>query len=262
MLYTKYRFFILFLLALLTPVLTSSQTDNREFYEIKIYTIKDKQQEEQVDFFLQNALLPGLHAVGIQKVGVFKPLETDSTFGKRIIVVIPYHSLDDIIKVARKLNSNPTFNVHGKKYLDAVYSNPPYERIESIILRAFEGMKQMEAPAFNTVRSERIYELRSYESATERIYQNKVSMFNEGDEISLFKRLGFNAVFYADVIAGSRMPNLMYMTTFASQTSHDEHWKSFVADPYWKNLSSMPEYQHNVSKINIYLLRPTPYSDY
>ena len=87
-------------------------------------------------------------------------------------------------------------------------------------------------------------------------------MFNEGDEISLFKRLGFNAVFYADVIAGSRMPNLMYMTSFASQTSHDEHWKSFIEDPSWKKLSSMPEYQHNISKMNIYLMRPTPYSDY
>ncbi len=262
MLPTHHRLYILCLLSLLTPVLTIAQTGNREFYELKIYTIKDKEQEEQVDYFLQNAFIPGLHAVGIQPIGVFKPLETDSTFGKRIFVLIPYRSLDDVLKITSKLYSSPTFNEQGKKYLDAVYSNPPYVRIESIILRAFVGMKKMEAPAFNTSRTERIYELRSYESATERIYQNKVRMFNEGDEISLFKRLGFNAVFYADVIAGSRMPNLMYMTSFASQTSHDEHWKSFIEDPSWKKLSSMPEYQHNISKMNIYLMRPTPYSDY
>ena len=262
MIRTQNCLYIFCLLSLLTPFLTIAQTGSREIYELTIYTIKDKQQEEQVDYFLQNAFIPGLHAVGIQPIGVFKPLETDSTFGKRIFVLIPFRSLDDVIKITHKLNTNPTFNEQGKKYLDAVYSNPPYERIESIILRAFEGMKKMEAPAFNSARAERIYELRSYESATERIYQNKVRMFNEGDEISLFKRLGFNAVFYADVIAGGRMPNLMYMTSFASQTSHDEHWKSFVEDPYWKNLSSMPEYQHNISKINIYLLRPTPYSDY
>jgi NIPSNAP len=89
-----------------------------------------------------------------------------------------------------------------------------------------------------------------------------VQMFNQGDEVGLFKRLGFNAVFYADVISGNRMPNLMYMTTFANQASHDAHWKAFVDDPYWKKLSAMPEYQHNVSKINIYLLRPTEYSDF
>jgi hypothetical protein len=107
-----------------------------------------------------------------------------------------------------------------------------------------------------------VYELRSYESYTEKIYRNKVKMFNDGDEVGLFKRLGFNAVFYADVIAGSRMPNLMYMTTFSNQAIHDEKWKSFREDPQWKKLSGMEEYQHNVSKNTIYLLRPTEYSDY
>jgi hypothetical protein len=42
-------------------------------------------------------------------------------------------------------------------------------------------------------------------------------MFNEGGEIELFKRLNFNAVFYASVISGSRMPNLMYMTSYESK---------------------------------------------
>jgi hypothetical protein len=120
----------------------------------------------------------------------------------------------------------------------------------------------MELPSLTNPRTERIYELRSYESPTEKIYKNKVQMFNEGDEVGLFRRLGFNAVFYAEVISGRRMPNLMYMTTFADQASHDAHWKSFGEDPYWKKLSAMPEYQHNVSKINIYLYRPTDYSDY
>jgi hypothetical protein len=35
-----------------------------------------------------------------------------------------------------------------------------------------------------------------------------------GGEVPLFVRLGFNAVFYGEVIVGSHMPNLMYMTTF------------------------------------------------
>jgi len=109
--------------------------------------------------------------------------------------------------------------------------------------------------------NERVYELRSYEGYTENIFKNKVKMFNDGDEIGLFKRLEFNAVFYAEVISGSRTPNLMYMTTFANLTSRDEHWKAFVNDDQWKTLKAMPEYQHNVSKINIYLLHPTAYSD-
>lgn len=240
----------------------TAQKEKREFYEIKTYKLKDKAQEAKVDAFLKDAYLPALHKAGIKNIGVFKPLETDSTFGKRIVVLIPFNSLDQFAKISDLLNADKPFNLSGKEYLDAVYTNPPYERIESVLLRAFTGMTQMEVPALTGSRVERIYELRSYESATEKIYRNKVQMFNQGDEVGLFKRLGFNAVFYADVISGSRMPNLMYMTTFANQASHDDHWKAFVDDPYWKKLSAMPEYQHNVSKINIYLLRPTGYSDY
>jgi hypothetical protein len=251
-----------FLALFLTLTSIYAQKEKREFYEIKTYRLKDKNQETMVDDFLKNAYLPAMHQIGIKNIGVFKPMETDSTFGKRIFVLIPYSSLDQFSKISDLLNAAKQFNLNGKEYLDAVYTNPPYDRIESVLLRAFTGMTQMEIPSLTGPRAERIYELRSYESATEKIYRNKVQMFNQGNEVGLFKKLGFNAVFYADVISGGRMPNLMYMTTFANQVSHDEHWKAFVNDPYWKKLSGMSEYQHNVSKINIYLLRPTAYSDY
>ncbi len=251
---------LIFLLSLTIAKELNAQKLKQQLYEIRIYKLKDKTQEDRVDTFLKNTLLPACHASGTKNIGVFKPLETDSTAGKRIFVLIPYSSMEDFLKV------NDLISPQGKsgnaEYIDASYTNSPYDRIESILLRAFPGMPQMESPAFANARTERIYELRSYESATEKIYRNKVQMFNQGDEIGLFRRLGFQAVFYADVIAGNRMPNLMYMTTFADRASHDEHWKTFTEDPQWKKLSGMPEYQHNVSKINIFLLRPTEYSDY
>jgi hypothetical protein len=200
--------------------------------------------------------------MGIKSVGVFKPIESDSTFGKRVYVLTPYNSLAQVLKLQDALVEDKQFNLDGKDYIEAVYTNPPYVRIESILLRAFTGMLKMEVPALNGPRAERIYELRSYESATEKIYRNKVEMFNKGDEVGLFRKLGFNAVFYAEVISGSSMPNLMYMTTFNNQVERDEHWKAFVAAPQWKQLSAMPEYQHNVSKNTQYFLRPTEYSDY
>jgi hypothetical protein len=239
-----------------------AQQEHGEFYEIKIYVLKDKGQEAIVDGFLKNAFLPACHKHGIKNIGIFKPLESDSTYNKRIFLLIPFQSLDQFAKLPDLLDADLTFNQNGNEYLNAAYTSPPYQRIESIVLRAFTGMKQMEAPSLTNPRSERIYELRSYEGPTEKLYKNKVQMFNLGDEVSLFKRLGFNAVFYAEVISGRRMPNLMYMTTFANQVSHDEHWQAFRDDAFWKKLSAMPEYQHNVSKINIYLLRPTDYSDY
>jgi len=58
------------------------------------------------------------------------------------------------------------------------------------------------------------------------------------------------------------MPNLMYMTSFDNMDERNAHWKSFGADPEWKVLSAMPEYQHNVSRNETILMRGTAYSDY
>ncbi len=245
-------------------VLISSfvSAQKREFYQIITYKLKDNTQQATVDAFLKNAYLPALHKAGIKNIGVFKPVETDTTYGKRIHVLIPFTSLDQFLKISDKLNEDATYLANGKEYIEAPYTNPPYVRMESTLLRAFTGMTKMATPALTGPRSERVYELRSYEGHTEKIYRNKVEMFNKGDEVGLFKRLGFNAVFYAEVISGSKMPNLMYMTTFENQASRDEHWKAFSADPQWKQLSAMPEYQHNVSKNTQYFLRPTDYSDY
>jgi hypothetical protein len=120
-------------------------------------------------------------------------------------------------------------------------------------------MPQVKASGVKGALNERVYELRSYESATEALHQNKVQMFNAG-EVQLFERLGFNAVFYGQVIAGSKMPNLMYITSFENKAARDEHWKAFGSDPEWKKMSSDPIYKNNVSHIDITFLRPTSYS--
>jgi hypothetical protein len=117
-------------------------------------------------------------------------------------------------------------------------------------------------PKLSSPKAQRIYELRSYEGPTEKLYRNKVQMFNEGGEVALFQRLNFNAVFYASVLAGARMPNLMYMTSFENMADRDAHWKTFGNDPEWKILSAKPEYQNNVSHIDITFLTATDYSDF
>ncbi|MEO8713079.1 MAG: NIPSNAP family protein, partial [Parafilimonas sp.] len=81
-------------------------------------------------------------------------------------------------------------------------------------------------------------------------------------ETDIFSRLNCNPVFYGDVIFGSRMPNLMYLTSYENMAEHDAHWKSFGDDPQWKQLSGMEEYKNNVSKADIILMHATSYSDY
>jgi len=231
------------------------------FYELRTYRFSTSEQQERTEKYLQNALLPALHRAAIKTIGVFKPIETDTTFGKILIVLIPYRSLEEFEKLDATLDKDQQYYAQGKEYIDAPYDNPPYKRMEKILLKAFSEMPQIGVPVFKTPVTERVYELRSYEGHTEKIYRNKVHMFNAGDEVGLFKRLDFNAVFYGEVLSGSTMPNLMYMTTFENQASRDAHWAAFRDDPQWKKLSTMPEYQHNVSKNVTRFFRPTHYSD-
>lgn len=235
----------------------------KDFYQIKIYHLKNQQQESVVDDFLKNAYLPALHRAGVSAVGVFKPVTgTNVTTEERLIYVfIPFHSRDAFFKLDEKLEKDMKFKNDGKAYLDAPYTEPVYERIETILLNAFEKSPRFTLPTLASPQKERIYELRSYEGHTEKISDNKIQMFNKGDEVGLFKRLGFNAVFYAEVVAGSKMPNLMYLTTFENKAERDKHWDAFGKDEYWKKLSALPEYQHNVSKNVMKFLYPTDYSD-
>ncbi len=234
-----------------------------EFYQLKIYHIKTSQQEASVDEFLEKAYLPALHRAGIAKVGVFKPVLVADIVPveKLIYVFIPFKGYGDIDKLSKKLAKDEMYLSAGKNYLEALYTNPPYDRIETILMNPFDGHPKFKLPALSSPKKTRIYELRSYESHTEAIAKNKIEMFNKGDEIGLFNRLGFNAVFYGEVIAGSRMPNLMYLTTFENKVDRDAHWKTFGSDAYWKELSGKPNYKNNVSKNDTKFLFPTDYSD-
>jgi hypothetical protein len=235
----------------------------QEFFAIKIYQLKTKEQETSVSKYLQNAYLPALHRLGIPKVGVFIPVGNDTAAIRRIYVLIPFHSTDQYLELSGHLEKDKQYQEDGKEYLSATYNDPPYSRIESILLQAFPGMPNLQSPKTlrDSAKLERVYELRSYEGPTERYFANKVQMFNQGDEIGLFQKLGFNAVFYASVISGAHMPNLMYMTSFENMASRVEHWKTFGADPYWKKLSAAPEYQNNVSHVDIVFLHPADFSD-
>ena len=257
---------VLLMAVSLLPLFTILMAFNRkpaakDIYQIKVYRMKTNDQVTQVDNFLKNAYLPALHRLGVSSVGVFKNVGIDTATEKSIYVWMPLRSLEDLNRIEDRLTKDITYNNDGAGYLTVPFNAPAYTRIETIILRAFFKMSHFQHPLLKGDPTERIYELRSYEATSEKLYKQKVHMFNEGGEIALFNRLGFNAVFYAEVLSGSHMPNLMYMTSFDNQASRDEHWKNFGADPEWKRLSALPEYQHSVSKADILLLHPAAYSE-
>ena len=234
----------------------------KEFYQVTVYHFTGPDQQTAIDTYLKDAYVPALHRRGIKNVGTFKPITNDTAADKRIYVIIPLKSLEEMASLTSRLLEDQQYLQNGKSYLDAAYNNTAYLRMESIILQAFPLAPKMKLPKLTGPKQDRIYELRSYEGPTEKLYRSKVEMFNQGGEIKLFERLNFNAVLYGDVLAGCRMPNLMYMTSFENREDREAHWKTFGQDPEWKRLSALPQYQKNVSKSDIILMQATDYSDY
>lgn len=262
----KHKYLLLCSITLLLSALTATamplkKAPAREFYQLSVYHIKDKAQESRLDKFLSTAYLPALHRNGIKNVGVFKTLNIDTASDKKVYVFIPFKSLAEFLKISKLLETDKEIGTKGADYLNAAYNDAPYVRIETILMEAFSQAPLMKKPSFDTPKSERIYELRSYESATEKLYRNKVAMFDK-EEVEIFERIGSKPVFYGEVIAGSRMPNLIYLTTYRKMASRTEQWKKFSDDPRWKRVSALPEYQHNVSKNDTKFLVPTDYSDF
>ncbi len=241
-------------------VTTSNQT--RDIYQLKVYSFDTDEQISATDSYLKNAFLPGLKRLGIENIGVFKPRLGDEFTMKKTFVLIPFSSFQQFYTLDNELAKNNDYLEAGKEYLEAPHNNTPYKRIESTLLKAFKDMPIMQVPKFNSDRQDRVYELRSYESATEDYHIKKVDMFNAGGEIELFEKLDFNAVFYGQVISGAKMPNLMYMTTFSDEDSQKAHWDAFVNSPEWSTMKVLTKYANTVSHIDKYLLYPTDYSDY
>lgn len=228
------------------------------YFELRVYHMKTSQQEARIDSFLRQHYLPAMRAQNISHVGVFKPLSNDTAADKKIYVFTPFKSLKHWEQV--KANKPSVAETSASDYTSAAHNAPAYQRLETIFLKAFDLMPEVAASKLQGPRPERVYELRSYESASEKLARNKVQMFNQGGEVKLFSRLGFNAVFYGEVVFGAHMPNLMYMTSFDNMAARDQHWKAFGNDPEWKSLSAKSEYQNNVSHIDIIFLRPASYS--
>lgn len=226
------------------------------FYQLTVYHYETEKQEQLIDDYLQHAYIPALHRLGFAEVGVFKPIDTNL---KTVYVFFSASNLQKFAALNARLATDRSYLEAGEAYLDAPYDEPAYLRMETIFMQAFEGMPKPGVPELTAPRNERVYELRSYESATEKLSANKIHMFNNG-EIEIFKKLNFNAVFYGQVISGSTMPNLMYLTTFDSMADRNEHWDAF--GPLYKPMRDMPEYQNNVSKNVTLLLYPTAYSDF
>jgi hypothetical protein len=250
----------LFTLIFLSSVCEGPADNTRDFYQLNVYTLNSPEQELVMDRYLKDAFLPALHRAGIEKVGVFKTIEGKNGDLNLLVVFIPFRVVAQIQEFQTTMESYDEYLQAASEFINSAHDNPPYVRKESVLMTAFNASPHFSVPDMKTAKQDRVYELRSYQSATEELNRLKVNMFDTG-ESELFIKLGFQPVFFGEVIFGGDMPNLMYMTCHANEEAQVANWKSFVDHPEWNEIKVLDQYQNTVSQIDKYLLYPKEYSD-
>ncbi len=225
-----------------------------EYVEIRKYLLKSPEKQAMLEAYLKEAAIPALNRLGVPQVGVFLPEKQEP---KPVVYVVLRHtSLDQFAKSAELLADSAAQQA-GASYLGAPATDAIYERVESWLTRGIEGMPAVSSPA----KGSQLYQLRIYESHSEKAGKKKIEMFNIG-ELAIFKRCGLNAVFFGETIVGPLMPNLTYMLAFKDTAAKDQAWNTFRGDPDWAKLKATPGFTDKeiVSRITNILLVPAPFS--
>jgi len=87
-------------------------------------------------------------------------------------------------------------------------------------------------------------------------------MFNKG-ESAIFKKLGMQPVFFGEMIAGPKLPNLVYMLSYEDLAARDKAWRAFGSDPDWQKMRATPGWADAeiVSNITNFIVSPLAFSE-
>ncbi len=226
--------------------------DARQYYELRVYLTKSVEQQKRINDYWQNAAVPAYNRLGIKPIGVFTEIEDSPT--NSIYVLLPSDSFEAFETIPAKLAADAVYQKAAADFLNAPKTNAAYERFETSLLIAFDGMKRMTLPSAD--KKPNVFELRNYISASEHVGMNKIKMFESG-EISVMKEVGLAPIFYSRMLVGSKMPSLVYMTCGENLEDHTNHWKAFSSAKVWKDLQAEPQYKDNVSTIIKTILKRT-----
>jgi len=243
----------------LSQLKAQNQRSGREYYELRRYRLEAGPQQKLAADYIANALIPGLNRLGMNPVGAFNlDIGVDTPV---LYVLIPSTSLETLVESEFRLSQDSEYMKAGQAFLDAPADRPPYVRVESSLLIAFEGHPKLTVPPVTAQHGARVFQLRTYESPSYKDHRRKVEMFHSG-EFNVFERAGFWQVFYGDALIGSRLPHLTYMLSFPDLSEMNAKWKAFGSDPEWKKLTSSARFNYEsiVSNITNLILSPASYS--
>ena len=231
--------------------------DARQYCEWRTYRLKSAEKQALLEKYLQAAAIPAWGRMGLGPVGVFKEIagEGAANPGPGIHVLLIYPTIDKFGAERTTLERDGEYQKNAVEYLAAAKSDAAFERMDSWLMISFEGMPKPAAPA----KKPRVCELRTYESHSEERARKKIDMFNAG-EIEIFRKCGFETVFFGESLIGANLPHLKYMLAAPDLAANAEGWGKFRSHPDWAAMKDLPEYKDTVTKVSRIYLEPTAYS--
>jgi hypothetical protein len=230
------------------------------FLEVRTWRFHNSQegQAARVADYLEAGLGPALERAGAKLAGVFSNVIGQD--GPYYVSVSEFPSMATMQDALVRLAGDDAHRKELQKL--SAGSGVPFVRVESSLLRSFDGMPAAATPESSEKRPPRIFELRTYESQSFVTLARKVAMFNTG-EMHIFERLGMRPVFFGETLIGPRQPNLMYMLSYDDLGARDKLWHDFGTDAEWKKLSGKPELKDAeiVANISNVILRPLTFSN-
>ena len=226
-----------------------------ELRRIQFRNSADNQRQRTSEFTSQQ--VAAMQRAGAGPVGVFaSSIAPHSPF---FLTLATYPTFAAMEEINTKLAADTAY----QKALEVYNAQPGlnYERMESSLLRAFDGYPAVVPPPHDGKRAARLFEVRTYESNNTSTLRKKIKMFNDG-EIGAFQRSGGQPVFFGETIIGANQPNLTYMLSYEDLPGRDKVWKAFGGDPEWQKLRTTPGLSDAeiVSNISNYLVTPLPFS--
>jgi hypothetical protein len=213
------------------------------------FLLENGKQLERLHTYLRDALLPALARETKGRRFVLEAIV--SAHQPQVLFLQEFASVEAWREISRRLAANQDLLAAH----EAFDRETPYH-VRNLSLYAATNY----SPDGVGVNGQNIYELRVYQAPS--VWQaNGLHERFEGPEIPIFHRCGIHPALYLSGIAGAQLPNLTYLTPFASLAARETAWSKFQADPEWHAVRQASIDQHGFTPriINISLYKPAAY---
>lgn len=226
--------------------------------ELRRYRLRSGALASRFAAYAKDGLVPALGRAGLAPIGAWNvAMGPDSP---TLHLLLPHPDAASVVTLDARLEADAEYRKAAAASLALPPVDPPFLSCDSSLHAAVGTMPGIEKPAGPAAGKNRVFELRTYRSATEAASRRKIEMFEAGGELALFRRVGLNPVFFGRDLVGGGLPSLTYMVVFADDAAREKAWAAFRDHPEWVKMRDDPRYADTVSSIDSALLRPTDYS--